>query len=484
MDIAQVKKQHVLVVGDLMIDEYVWGEVERVSPEAPIQVVSVMREEFTLGGAGNVIHNLSALGATVSAAGAVGGGRYGKLLLDKLKALGVNTAGVVKESGRPTTRKTRVIAASQQVLRIDSETRREISERSQKALVRILAEQISAANVVLISDYAKGVVTPALLGRIIEISKSEGKPIIADPKGLDFSKYAGVSVLTPNLKEAALAMKIEAIDRETPFETGAKILAALQLDAVLMTCGKDGMILFRRGHAPYEIKTQARQVYDVSGAGDTVLAVFGLALAAGVSMEDAARYANTAAGIVVGKVGTAPVSMDELSDALDRYPGKHLRLNELAARVQDLKRQGKTIVLTNGCFDLLHVGHIMLLSSSRQLGDVLIVALDDDDSVRKLKGPERPVIGSRERVRILSALDCVDYVTVFSTNELEAVISAIKPDILTKGSNYQVEGILGRGIVEQSGGRVVLVPVTEEISTTRIIDDIKGAARRGVSSRR
>ena len=483
MDISRFKKRHVLVVGDLMIDEYVWGEVERVSPEAPIPVVSVGREDFTLGGAGNVIHNLCKLGASVSAAGVVGGGRYGKLLLEKLSALNVDISGVVRASGRPTTRKTRVIAAGQQVLRIDRETRREISVRSRKALFKILAERVAAADVVLVSDYAKGVVTPSLLTRIVEISKSAGKPVIADPKGLDFSRYAGVSVLTPNLKEAALAMGIEPIDRGTPLEAGAKILAALPIDAVLMTCGKDGMILFRRGRDPYEIKARARQVYDVSGAGDTVLAVFGLALAAGIPIEEAARCANTAAGIVVGKVGTAAVSTEELSDALNLYPGKHLRLKALAARVQELKRQGKKIVLTNGCFDLLHVGHVMLLSSSRQLGDVLVVALDDDDSVRKLKGPERPVIGFRERVRILSALDCVDYVTGFSTNELEAVIDAIRPDILTKGSNYQVEDILGRDIVEQSGGRVVLIPVTEEISTTRIINDIKGGARRSRAGR-
>ncbi|MEW6672971.1 MAG: D-glycero-beta-D-manno-heptose-7-phosphate kinase [Thermodesulfobacteriota bacterium] len=477
MDLSKFSNCNVLVIGDLIVDEYIWGEAERISPEAPVQIVTVKSEDFTLGGAGNVVNNLRSLGAGVAVLGVIGGENYGDLMLKKFEALGVDTAGVVQEKYRPTTRKTRVLAASQHVLRIDRETRRDISDQTFRQLIENLEAGIAAADIVLVSDYGKGVVTPALLARTIEIARRHGKMTLADPKGLNFEKYNGMTLLTPNLKEAALAAGIEAITSATPAEAGKRLLQTLKIENLLITCGKDGMVLFEKGQPPFKIRAVARQVFDVSGAGDTVLAVLGLALAAGASFKEAAVVANAAAGIVVGKVGTATVSPKELADALnppdDAAARKHKSLTELVDVVGGLKKQGRKIVLTNGCFDLLHAGHIRLFQASRQMGDVLVVAIDDDDSVRRLKGAGRPVLLAQERVRILSALDCIDYVTVFAAAELPRLIESLRPDILTKGSNYEAAEVFGRDLVEKHGGRVALIKVAEEVSSSSIIDAIK-----------
>ena len=477
MDISKFDRCNILVVGDLMVDEYLWGDVERISPEAPVQVVTIKDEDYSLGGSGNVVNNVVALGAKVSAVGVIGTGSDGQLLLNKLNELGVDIAGIFQDSNRPTTRKTRIIASNQHVLRIDRETKESISEPAFEAIAKYLEDKIPDVDVVLISDYGKGLITEALMARLIAAGQKHKKITIADPKGLDFSKYSGVSLITPNKKEAALASGIEVVDETTLIEAGNKILQRVGIDKLLITCGKDGMVLFDRNKAPYKIRAETRQVYDVSGAGDTVLAVFGLSVASGISFEDGAVLANTSAGIVVGKVGTATVSRQELSSALkhDDISLKHKDLSELPVLIQDMKKKGKRLVMTNGCFDLLHAGHIMLFSASKKLGDVLIVAIDDDDSVRDLKGKGRPVISARERVRIISALDSVDYVVVFSSQELSKLIEIIRPDVLTKGSNYASEEVFGRELVEQLGGRVVLIPVTEKISSTRIINNIRNS---------
>ncbi|MEE8429874.1 MAG: D-glycero-beta-D-manno-heptose-7-phosphate kinase [Candidatus Desulfatibia sp.] len=479
MDFSKFDRCHVLVVGDLMIDEYLWGEVDRISPEAPVQIVAVDSEDYTLGGSGNVINNIAALGAKVTAAGVIGTGRNGQLVLQKFKELGVDTAGVVQEPDRPTTMKTRIIAANQQVLRIDRETKKAISDATLDKLAGYIENKVPGVDVILISDYGKGVITNTLMSRLIAAARKHNKITIADPKGLDFSKYSGVSLLTPNKKEAARASGIEIVDESTLAESGRKILETVDINKLLITCGQDGMVLFQQNKAPCKISAEARQVYDVSGAGDTVLAVLGLGIAAGKSFEDSTTLANTAAGLVVGKVGTATISRQELTAALlptrDSTIFKHKRLSDLPALVQELRKQGKRLVLTNGCFDLLHAGHILLFSASKQLGDVLIVAIDDDDSVKALKGPGRPVIRAEERVRIISALDTVDYVVLFSSEELESLIKIIRPGVLTKGSNYTSEKVLGGKLVERLGGRVALIPVTENISSTSIINNIKSS---------
>lgn len=311
---------HILVVGDLMIDEYIWGEVDRISPEAPVPIVLVKDKNHTLGGSGNVVNNLVALGAKVSVIGVIGTGENGEQLLALLKDLGVDAEGVVQESERPTTKKTRVITSHQHVLRIDWETRRKISDKSHRFLVDQIEKIIPKVDVVLLSDYGKGLITSAFLKRVVDISKAHKKFTIADPKGFNFDKYAGVSLLTPNKKEAALAAGVEILDQPTLIKAGVQILNTADVKRLLITCGKDGMVLFEGDQKPRTIQTDARQVYDVSGAGDTVLAVVGIALAAGLSLIDSIYLANIAAGIVVGKVGTATVSKEELALAIKTHP--------------------------------------------------------------------------------------------------------------------------------------------------------------------
>jgi D-beta-D-heptose 7-phosphate kinase/D-beta-D-heptose 1-phosphate adenosyltransferase len=316
IDVSKFKKCRVLVVGDLMIDEYLWGDVDRISPEAPVQVVAVKKEESTLGGSGNVVNNLAALGAKVFAAGVIGTGRNGNMLLKRLGHLGVDAGGVVQEHGRPTTRKTRIIAAHQHVLRIDRETRKEISDETLDKITCFIEKVIPETDVVIVSDYGKGLITKTLMARIVKVAKKQRKIIIADPKGLDYSKYTGVTLITPNRKETALAAGVEITNNSSLIEAGTKIIHSLDIEKLLITCGKDGMTLFEKDKKPYKIRAEARQVFDVSGAGDTVIAVLGLCLASGASFRAAASVANTAAGIVVGKVGTATVSEKELITAL------------------------------------------------------------------------------------------------------------------------------------------------------------------------
>ena len=500
-DISKFDHCHLLVIGDLMLDEYLMGEVDRISPEAPVQVVSIQKEEFTLGGAGNVVNNAVALGAKASVVGVIGTGRNGQLLIEQFNKLGVDTTGIIQEPDRTTTQKTRIIAANhanQQVLRIDREKIQDISASTLEKILSFIEDKISDVDVVLISDYGKGLITRDLIAKVLATAKSHNKMTIVDPKGLDFTKYSGASLITPNKKEAALASGIEISDQPSLSRAATKIFKSAGIDNLLITCGKDGMVLFEQNKAPFHVKAEARQVFDVSGAGDTVLAVLGLAVATGASIQDSVTVANTAAGKVVGKSGTATVSKQELASALkivmgkvgtatisklepdstpksdDRnVPSKYKDLSELPSLMKDLKKKGKRLVLTNGCFDLLHAGHIMLFSASKQMGDILIVAIDDDESVKALKGPGRPVLYAKERVRILSALDDVDYVVVFSSKELIKLIEIIQPDVLTKGSNYKTSQVFGRERVEELGGKVELIDVTEDISSTRIIDTIK-----------
>ncbi len=477
IDIKKFAGCRILVAGDLMLDEYLWGDVERISPEAPVQVVSVVSDEHTLGGAGNVISNLAALGAKVSAVGVIGCGTNGQRVLKKLKALGVHTQGVIQDRQRPTTRKTRVIANHQHVIRFDKESKTAINRQTMNKISHAASEMMADVDLILVSDYGKGLITKALMNKLIAAAREHNKTIVVDPKGLDFKKYAGASLITPNKKETALAAGIEIVDDHTLAKAADHLMHKTGIAKILVTCGKDGMVYFERNAQPYQIGTRARQVFDVSGAGDTVLATLGLGIAAGYSIQEAIGVANAAAGIVVGKVGTATVSQTELAAALNLTPEpashKHKTLAELSVVARKQKKNGRRIVLTNGCFDLLHVGHIMLLSASKQLGDVLIVAIDDDASVKNLKGPDRPVIKAAERLRIISALDSVDYVVVFASHQLNDVLETLRPDVLTKGSNYEANTVFGREIVEKYGGRVVIIAVTENISSTRIINTIR-----------
>jgi len=318
LDLKSFNGIRALVIGDLMIDEYLWGEVDRISPEAPVPIVVVKKETYALGGAGNVINNLVAMGASVSVVGTAGTGEAGRMMLAKFHELGVDTGGILDEPDRPTTKKTRVIASNQQVLRIDKETKKEISPATLEQLISFISKVAPRVDLIIISDYDKGLVTRELVRQTVSIANLHNILILADPKGLDFTKYSQVSILTPNQKEAGLAAGINIQNDEDLIGAGNRIMEIANLTRLIVTCGKDGMMLFEKGEKPFRIESEARQVFDVSGAGDTVIATLGLALAANAGFRESAAIANAAAGIVVAKVGTATASLDELEKALKK----------------------------------------------------------------------------------------------------------------------------------------------------------------------
>ncbi len=316
INIDDFKKIKVLVIGDLMIDEYLWGSADRISPEAPVPVVCIEKESYTLGGAGNVINNLVSMGAKVLSVGTAGTGRAGHMIFEMLENLNIETNGIISEPKRPTTRKTRVIASNQQVLRIDKEIKKDINRNTFEKLVRIIEEKVLCVDVIILSDYDKGLITKDLVQHIVKLAKKHKIMTLADPKSLDFSKYEQISILTPNKKEAGLAINMDIKSDKDLFDAGQKIMDKIKLEKLLITCGKAGMVLFEKGRKPFVIESKARQVFDVSGAGDTVIALLSLGLASGASFKESALAANAAAGIVVAKIGTATASIDELKKIL------------------------------------------------------------------------------------------------------------------------------------------------------------------------
>ncbi len=473
--LAHVRNRKILVVGDVMLDEYVWGHIERISPEAPIQVVEVASEEALLGGAANVAGNLLGVGSQVYLAGAVGRDEKGALLKTSLREAGVRTQGLVTDAGRPTSVKTRVMGQHQQLLRIDREQRAPLTGRAEERLLNYVRKQIPLCDGVILSDYGKGVLTDRVLAETIAEARRCRKIVVADPKRKNLRHYRGVTCLTPNRKEASEALGLPLENAEQIHRAARELQRALKSPACLITLGKDGMALLDRD-AFILIPTVAREVYDVSGAGDTVIAVFTLVAAAGHDFTTAAHVANTAAGIVVGKVGAARVSPQEMmayhGAFLSPGDGKILDAAGLRKRVRQIQGDGKRVVFTNGCFDLLHVGHIQYLQAARRLGDCLIVGLNSDASVRRLKGKRRPLISEAERAHILAALDCVDYLTVFNESTPMKLIRNLRPDILVKGGDYRKQEVVGADFVESYGGEIALVPVVQGKSTSEIVQRI------------
>ena len=465
-----------LVVGDLMLDEYLWGKAERISPEAPVQVVDVLREELRLGGAGNVVNNLAALGAQVAVCSVVGDDQNGRALLKEFSQHDIDTNAIFRAPGRRTSRKTRVVAAHQQIVRIDRESREALPSGYEQQVCDWISSHIGDFQVVVLSDYNKGVLTPAVIAETVSAAAAVGIPVLVDPKGIDFSRYGGATLLTPNRREAEAASGITIRDAETLSRAADAIMSAAGLRHLLITRSEQGMSLFTAGAEAVHIPTVAREVFDVSGAGDTVLATLAVAIATGCTMAEAAQLANVAAGIAVGKLGTSIVTPQEIVDAValtHRDSDAKIKcLDVLAVLVAAEKAKGKRIVFTNGCFDLLHAGHVKYLQKARRLGDLLVLGLNSDASVRRLKGAKRPLICQDERAHILAALDCIDYVVVFDEDTPLKLITALKPDILAKGGDYSLEGVVGRDIVEAGGGRVELVSFVDGKSTTNIIERI------------
>lgn len=467
MDRLRAYKPKILVVGDLMIDHYLWGKCERISPEAPVQVVEIERETSVLGGAGNVINNLLSLGADVSVLSVIGKDDNGRELLEMLEVLGVDTSLILKQATRKTSKKSRVIAVHQQILRYDKESKEDISKISEEKLLDRFAEVVESFDAILLSDYGKGVLTESLTRKIIELSGD--KLVLVDPKGEDYSKYKGATLITPNKKEASIATKIDIIDEESLREAGELLRDSLKLKYAVITLSEDGMAIF--GEELLKVPTVAREVYDVTGAGDTVLASFGYALSCGLDIKKSALFATSAAAVVVGKLGSATVSLDEIDMyehtlRAGKSESKIKTKEELAKLLENFR--DKKIVFTNGCFDILHVGHVKYLEVAKSFGDMLIVGLNSDESVKRLKGESRPINESKDRAYVLAGLESVSFVVEFGEDTPYELISTLKPDVLVKGGDYKGKEVVGSDLVKE----VRLVDFVDGKSTTNIINRI------------
>lgn len=474
-----------IVVGDLMLDRYLWGRVERISPEAPVPVMRLERETETAGGAANVARNLAALGLRVSVAGVTGDDLARSALLRDLAAGGIEHDAVLPAPGRVTTVKSRVVGDHQQMLRIDTEKPEPVTDDEAKYLVALVAERLADADVLVLSDYAKGVLTEVACRSLIDTARRRGIPVVVDPKGRNFSKYQGATLITPNRTELAIVSGIAVADRDALLAAAVSMREKLDLELLVLTLSEQGMVLVDHGGSR-QIPAVAREVFDVSGAGDTVIAVFAAGLPAGLDPLDTAHLANLAAGVVVGKVGTASISRDDLMSAIEgeaavEQAAKICDAQQAGERIREWQAAGERVVFTNGCFDLLHVGHVTYLESARRYGHRLVVGLNTDRSVRALKGPSRPLIGEGDRARVLAALASVDAVVLFDEETPLALIERLRPDVLAKGADYREKDVVGASEVKSWGGQVVLVPLVEDQSTTGIIRNMR---RKGIETNR
>ncbi|OCL87911.1 Bifunctional protein HldE [Aliarcobacter thereius] len=470
------KKPNILVVGDLMIDHYLWGSCDRISPEAPVQVVNVKKESATLGGAGNVINNLVALGSDVEVISVIGDDSVAnelKLLLDEI---GVNSNNLVIEKDRKTSKKSRLMASNQQVLRYDSESVENINEESSKKILEAISKNIKSYDAIILSDYKKGVLTDSLTQNIIKIANENSIKVLADPKGKDFSKYKGAYTLTPNKKEAIEATNIDIKDDNSLILALKDLKQKCNLDISLITLSEQGIAIYDENL--FTSPTVAREVFDVTGAGDTVIASITFALSCGLDIKKALYFANLAAGVVVGKIGSATASLDEIyeyeSSLNKSSSSSHIKtFAEIEQLSLKFHNQGKKIVFTNGCFDILHVGHVKYLQEAKSYGDVLILGLNADSSVKKLKGDSRPINNQDDRAYILASLESVDYVVVFEEETPYELIKLIRPHILVKGGDYEGKDVVGQDIADE----LKLVQFVDGKSTTNTIKRIEENAK-------
>ena len=466
------KSPKLLVIGDLMIDQYLWGTCERISPEAPVQIVSVDNEDTLLGGAGNVVNNLKALGAKVDVISVVGNCTISDELKVLLGDIEVNTKYLFTEKDRITSKKSRIIASQQQVVRYDRESTAEINIKSQELILDTFKKIVSDYDVVLLSDYGKGVLTIQLTQSLIDVANKHNKKVLVDPKGEDYSKYKGAYLLTPNKNEASQSTKINIKDDKSLNQAIIQLKSECNLGVSLITLSEKGIAIYDdelRIHT-----TNAREVYDVTGAGDTVLASLGFALACEYDIDSAVEFSNLAAGVVVGKIGSATATLNEIieyeSSINKSSSDGHIKtLSEITILSEELKARGKRIVFTNGCFDLIHAGHVRYLETAKSFGDVLIVGLNSDRSVSALKGRGRPINMQMDRAFILAALEVVDYVVIFDEDTPYNLIKAIKPFTLVKGGDYEGKEVVGQDIADE----LKLVKFVDEKSTTQTIEKIQ-----------
>lgn len=477
IELLSKRRPNILVVGDLMLDSYMWGGADRISPEAPVPVVAVTKESKSLGGAGNVVANLTSLGANVYVSSILGSDEAAKIIKSEFQRLGADVSGIFEDDARITSLKTRVMAGSHQIVRFDKESKDEINAANEEKIYSFALSNIGSFDAILLSDYKKGIVTDTLSQKLITLANDKNIPVLADPKGSDYSKYKNATLLTPNKKEAKEATKIEIKDDESLIAAGLKLKRELNLKYSVITLSEDGIGIFDEGKT-IKLPTLAQEVFDVTGAGDTVLSALGIALALGADIVEAAKFANKAAAVVVAKVGSATVTVQEIisfenKDGSEDYEDKIVGREYLSKLVRELKQNGKKVVFTNGCFDILHSGHVKYLSEARKLGDALVVGLNTDASVRALKGEGRPINNETDRASVLAALGFVDFITLFGEETPKELIDELIPDILVKGADYKPEEIVGYDTVTGNGGKVMTIELVEGRSTTKTIEKIK-----------
>lgn len=470
----------ILIVGDIILDRYRYGSTSRISPEAPIVVLAATREERLLGGCGNVAANLAALGAEVRCVAVVGQDESAARVRDLLAESGVDAGDMVTDSSRPTISKTRLVAHNQQLLRIDEERAEPLDESAERAVLERIEPLISESDVIVISDYGKGTLTDRVLDRLC---RGESRPrVLVDPKGKDYTRYRGAHLLTPNRAEAEVASGVSLDGPDGIREAALALCRMVDLQAALITLGAKGMYCATAdGRHEWSIPALARSVYDVTGAGDTVIAVLAYALANGAELEPAMRLATAAAGVVVQRFGVYAVTTAEIEHALSdtlQTDAKVVDREDLLDRIASERHNGRKIVFTNGCFDVLHMGHLEYLQEARSLGDVLVIAINDDASTRRIKGDARPVNRQEDRAALLAGFECVSFVTTFSDDTPLDLIEAISPDVLVKGADWQDKGVVGAEWVESHGGRVVLARLREGYSTTNTLKRLGGGEPR------
>jgi D-beta-D-heptose 7-phosphate kinase/D-beta-D-heptose 1-phosphate adenosyltransferase len=468
----------IVVLGDIILDRYFWGDVHRISPEAPVPVVTVKTGQKTmnLGGAGNVAMNLKGLGCRHILMGIAGDDANGAALNTILKQEDIPSR-IVTVPNHPTTTKTRIIAQGQQIVRLDEESKAAVSNSHRDQLFRQFDEALPGTTGVILSDYGKGLISPDVAGHVIQQCRSNKIPLFVDPKGPSWERYRGAGCITPNTAEFRLIQPFQEGDEALLHEKAQAVLKRFALTYLLLTRGPKGMTLFHRQQPPFYIRARAREVFDVSGAGDTVIASLAAAFSVGLTMEKAAEIANTSAGIVIAKRGTQPVSRLELKQALAdsgmKSTAKIVTRQSAVEKIAAWRNTGKKIVFTNGCFDILHIGHIKLLHAAAAKGDRLIVGLNSDVSVKRLKGQKRPIVPEEERAALLSSIQGVDLVVIFDEETPVDLIRAFQPDVIVKGGDYTPETVVGHDIVEARGGIVVIVPLIGGISTTKVVKSIR-----------
>lgn len=468
------QRHRVLVVGDLMLDKYVWGDVNRISPEAPVPVLRSVRRTQVAGGAGNVAANLAGLGIQVSVIGFIGADEDAKILRKTLADSAIATDSLCIWQ-RPTISKTRIMAGRQQLMRLDVETPEQPSAAETDALLQRIASHIDQAGSIVLSDYAKGCLPERVCQFVIGEARARNIPVLVDPKGNDFSKYRRATTICPNLHELSTCTGVSLQEQTALMSAGRGMIAPLALDYLTVTMSEHGIrVLYANREKDLQAAAQAREVYDVSGAGDTVIATLAASAAAKLDMESALQLANLAAGIVVSRVGTVPIQRADLMAALasELTLSTHEKIVDragLGERAAQWRSRGESIVFTNGCFDLLHIGHITLLEDAHRMGDHLVLGINSDASVQRLKGPARPIVGEKERARILAALASTDAIIIFDEDTPLATIEALRPDVLVKGGDYTEATIVGADLVRSWGGRVAIVPTVAGFSTTKIV---------------